>query len=66
MTLRNRFTVLFVVFAVVITVIGGWLTLGEASRSLEEQMEDGLVNVAELVAPRFASVWEDIGWVRPG
>ena len=66
MTLRNRFTVLFVVFAVVITVIGGWLTLGEASRSLEEQMEDGLVNVAELVAPRFASVWVDIGWVRPG
>ncbi len=66
MTLRNRFTVLFVVFAVVITAIGGWLTLGGASRSLEEQMEDGLVNVAELVAPRFEEVWDAIGWVRPG
>lgn len=67
MTLRNRFTVLFVVFAVVITAIGGWLTLSGASQSLEEQMESGLVNVAELVAPRFAEVWDEIGsWVQPG
>lgn len=66
MTLRNRFTVLFVVFAVIITAIGGWLTLSGASRSLEEQMERGLLDVAGLVAPRFADVYGEVGWLPPG
>lgn len=66
MTLRNRFTVLFVVFAVVITAIGGWLTLSGASESMEGQMERGLLDVAGLVAPRLADVRGAIGWMQPG
>lgn len=63
MTLRNRFAVLFVAFAVVITAIGGLLTWSAAKQTLEEQMDRGLLDVAHLVADRFTNVYEDIGWV---
>lgn len=63
MTLRNRFAVLFVAFAVVITAIGGLLTWSAAKRTLEEQMDKGLLDVAHLVADRFTTVYEDLGWV---
>ncbi len=53
MSLRNRFTLLFVVFAVLITALAGWLVWSGADRSLEEQMDKAVLEVAGVTAYQF-------------
>ena len=66
MTLRNRFTLLFVVFAVVITALEGWLAWRAADRSLEEQMDKALLDVAGVAADQFEDADQLLSWVEPG
>ncbi len=49
MTLRNRFTVFFVTFAVGISAFGGWLSWNAISRALEDQLEQELLSVGGVV-----------------
>ena len=53
MSLRNRFTLLFIVFAVLITALAGWLVWSGAERSLEEQMDRAVLDVAGVTAYQF-------------
>lgn len=66
MSLRNRFTLLFVVFAVLITALGGWLAWSGANRSLEEQMDKALRDVAGVAAYEFREADQYLAGVRPG
>ncbi|MCY4573064.1 MAG: HAMP domain-containing sensor histidine kinase [Gemmatimonadetes bacterium] len=66
MSLRNRFTLLFVVFAVLITALGGWLAWSGAHRSLEEQMDKALLDVAGVAAHEFTEAERYLADVRPG
>ena len=66
MSLRNRFTLLFVVFAVVITALGGWLAWRAAHRSLEQQMDNALRNVAGVAAYEFRDADDYLEGIRPG
>ncbi len=66
MSLRNRFTLLLVVFAVLITALGGWLTWRAADQSLEEQMDEGLLEVAAVAAGQFDGVREALIFLQPG
>ncbi len=66
MSLRNRFTLLFVVFAVVITALGGWLAWSGANRSLEEEMDKKVLAVAGVAADEFRLVHEYLSNVEPG
>lgn len=50
MSLRRQFVLIFVVFAVVLTGVGGWLAWRHTSRALEEEMEDRLTWVAGAAA----------------
>ena len=45
MTLRNRFTVFFVTFAVGISALGGWLSWNAISQALEDQLDSELLSV---------------------
>ena len=66
MTLRNRFTLLFVAFAVLITALEGWLAWSAADRSLEEQMDRALGEVASVVADQFSPAANLLSWLEPG
>ena len=66
MSLRNRFTLLLVVFAVVITALGGWLAWSGANRSLEEEMDKAVLAVAGVAADDFRRVHEYLSNVEPG
>ena len=66
MTLRNRFTLLFVAFAVLITALEGWLAWSAADRSLEEQMDRALREVASVVADQFSPAADLLSWLEPG
>lgn len=50
MSLRNRFTVLFVAFAILATALEGLLSWSAASRSLEESLDQRLVDIAGIAA----------------
>lgn len=50
MSLRNRFTVLFVAFAILATALEGLLSWSAASRSLEESLDQRLVDIAGVAA----------------
>ncbi len=50
MSLRNRFTVLFVAFAILATALEGLLSWSAASRSLEEALDQRLVDIAGVAA----------------
>ncbi len=50
MSLRNRFTVLFVAFAILATALEGLLSWSAASRSLEEALDHRLVDIAGVAA----------------
>ncbi len=58
MSLRNRFTLLFVVFAVLITALEGWLAWSAADHSLEEQLDKAVLNVAGVAANQIALIRE--------
>jgi len=49
-SLRNRFTVLFVAFAILATALEGLLSWSAASRSLEESLDQRLVDIAGVAA----------------
>ena len=48
MTLRNRFAVFFVTFAVAISALGGLLSWTASSTALEEQLDKQLLSLAEV------------------
>ena len=66
MSLRNRFTLLFVVFAVLITALEGWLAWRAADQSLEEQMDRAVLDVAGVAADQFSQVNEHLSFLEPG
>lgn len=66
MTLRNRFTLLFVVFAVLITALVGWLAWSAADRSLEEQLDKGVLDVAGVAAEQFRIAEDLLSHLEPG
>ena len=49
-SLRNRFTTLFVAFAIIATVLEGLLSWSAASRYLEESLDQRLVDIAGVAA----------------
>jgi len=53
MTLRNRFAVLFVTFAVLISVLPGWLVWRTAQQALEAEFNERLEAVASMAARRI-------------
>ena len=64
LTLRNRFAVLFVTFAVLISVLVGWLAWRTARQILENEIEDKHEKVTRSIA---SGTWaEDIVDYRPG
>ena len=50
MSLRNRFTILFVAFAILATALEGLLSWSAASRYLEESLDQRLVDIAGVAA----------------
>lgn len=66
MSLRNRFTLLLVVFAVLITALEGWLAWRAAHQSLEAQMDNALRNVAGVATYDFRDAERYLEGIRPG
>lgn len=66
MSLRNRFTVLFVAFAILATALEGVLAWNAASRQLEESLEHRLLDVAGVAHELVLGVDEALLLLEPG
>lgn len=64
LTLRNRFAVLFVTFAVLISVLVGWLAWSTARQILANEINDKHEKATRLIAHGVRA--EDIVDYRPG
>ena len=60
MTLRNRFAVFFVTFAVAISALGGWLTWSAARQALEEALDSKLLAVAGVASDAAIPIHADL------
>ena len=65
MTLRRRYTLVFVTFAVLISAAGGWSTWLLASQALEQELDEKLLAVAGVAAQQGIRA-EDILFFEEG